>query len=369
MADDRSGFEIPIVDESICIHCGLCEKVCPVLNDRGNKTPNAPLRVYAAGNKNEDTVKESSSGGIFSLFAENVLKKKGVVYGVTLNASLKAEHIRIESLDSLHKIRGSKYLHSTSSNVFAKVRSDLNTGIEVLFSGTPCQIAALHQFLRKSYSNLLCIEVVCHGVPSNLVFHKYIEYLERRYRSQIINVNFRDKRNGWLTNCITFYFESGKIVSQKSAENLFTLGYVDNLFLRECCSDCKFKAMKSNSDVTLGDMWGIENLIPGYDVKNGVSVICINSHTGESAFSEIKHLLDDSIEMYFTDIVKYNKCIITSAPPHKQRNYFLQRLPFVPVKKLLSEVLGINWMRVVSARIKSVKLRVINFLVVIKHKL
>ena len=143
-------------------------------------------------------------------------------------------------------------------------------------------------------------------------------------------------------------------MSQKSAENLFTLGYVDNLFLRECCSDCKFKAMKSNSDVTLGDMWGIENLIPGYDVKNGVSVICINSHTGESAFS---------------DIVKYNKCIITSAPPHKQRNYFLQRLPFVPVKKLLSEVLGINWMRVVSARIKSVKLRVINFLVVIKHKL
>lgn len=369
MADDRSGFEIPIVDESICIHCGLCEKVCPVLNDYGNKTSSAPLRIYAARNKNEVTVKESSSGGIFSIFAENVLKRNGVVYGVTLTTSLTAEHIRIESLDSLYKIRGSKYLHSTSANVFAKVRSDLNSGREVLFSGTPCQIAAVHQFLRKSYPNLLCMEVVCHGVPSNLVFQKYVEYLEKRYRSHIINVNFRDKRKGWLTNYISFYFENGKIVTQKSAENWFTLGYVENLFLRECCSDCKFKAMKSNSDITLGDMWGIESLIPSYEVKNGVSMVCVNSQAGESAFAEIKHLLDDSTEVRFTDIVKYNRCIIDSAPPHKQRNYFLQQLTLVPVKKLLSEVLGVNRMKVVSNRIKSVKLRVICHLVVIKHKL
>lgn len=369
MDDDRYGFEIPIVDESTCIHCGLCEKVCPVLNDNCNKTPNAPLRVYAAGNKNEATVKESSSGGIFSLFAENVLKRTGVVYGVTLTASLKAEHIRIESLDSLHKIRGSKYLHSTSANTFANVRNDLNSGKEVLFSGTPCQIAALHQFLRKSYSNLLCVEVVCHGVPSNLVFHKYIEYLERRYRSHIINVNFRDKRKGWQTNCITFYFENGKRVSQKSAENLFTLGYVENMFLRECCSDCRFKAMKSNSDITLGDMWGIESLITGYDVKKGVSMVCVNTQDGESAFAEIKHLIDCSVEVDFTDIVKYNGCIISSAPSHKQRNYFLQRLPLMSVEKLLPEVLDINWKRIVLARIKTVRLRIIDFLVVIKHKL
>ena len=158
-------------------------------------------------------------------------------------------------------------------------------------------------------------------------------------------------------------------MSQKNAENLFTLGYVKNLFLRECCYDCKFKAMKSNSDITLGDMWGIESLIPGYDTRGGVSMVCVNSQAGESALAKIKHMLDDSTEVYFQDVVKYNGCIIDSVTPHKQRADFLQRLPLVSVKKLLSEVLGINWMKIVSGRIKSAKIQVIGYLVVIKHKL
>ena len=169
---------MPMVDLDTCIHCCLCERTCPVrkLDDSHNTL--MPLKVIVAKNLNREIAAVSSSGGIFSVFAEYILKKDGVVYGVALSKELKAIHIRVNNINSLSKIRGSKYLHSNAAKAYSSVKEDLKAKKNVLFSGTPCQIAALKQFLRKDYSNLLCIEVVCHGVPTDRAFNKYIEYLQ-----------------------------------------------------------------------------------------------------------------------------------------------------------------------------------------------
>ena len=211
MQADNEGFLYPIVDKSACTNCGLCEKVCPVINQ---SEPHKPLKVYAAKNKNEDIRRQSSSGGIFTLLAEKVINEGGVVFGARFNENWNVVHSWTDTKEGIAALRGSKYVQSTIGNTYNEAREFLKQGRKVLFSGTPCQIAGLKKFLRKEYNNLLTVDVVCHGVPSPLVWRKYLEEVRENIRAEreagkntvsfslndlpvITGISFRDKTHGW----------------------------------------------------------------------------------------------------------------------------------------------------------------------------
>lgn len=355
MGEDSYGFLIPIVNRDACVNCGLCEKACPVFNSGNLEDDHNPIAVMAARNKNGAIAQRSSSGGVFSAFAEYVLSKQGVVYGVALSSSLAAEHIRVDNLEDLDRIRSSKYLQSNCAPVYPLVKEDLISGKDVLFSGTPCQVAALKQFLRKDYPALLCIEVVCHGVPSNMAFCKYLESLQARKKSRVVNVNFRDKSKGWNDNCISFTFENGKRLIQRGADNLYTQGYVNNLFVRDSCTGCRFKSLRSGADITLGDMWGIESILPSYPVANGVSMICINSWVGESVFKSIEPQISDCQTVAYPEVKLRNACICRSVERHKKRTLFFENYDKGSVDQLIKICLDINAVTVICKKIRSLR--------------
>ena len=205
MREDEEGFLYPIIDESSCINCGLCEKVCPVLNQGEERKP---LKVYAAKNRNEEIRMQSSSGGIFTLLAEQIIQEGGVVFGARFDENWDVIHDYTETIDGLASFRGSKYVQSRVGETYKQAESFLKQGRKVMFAGTPCQISGLKLFLCKDYENLLTVDFICHGVPSPGVWRKYLEELIARQgggknsvlshpNELITHIEFRNKRLGW----------------------------------------------------------------------------------------------------------------------------------------------------------------------------
>lgn len=313
MREDNEGFLYPIADAATCVDCGLCEKVCPEQNP--GESPAVP-KAYAAKAKDDIVRLSSSSGGIFTLVAEKVLDARGVVFGCAFNDKLEAEHIFVEDKESLLKLRGSKYIQSRIGNSFSAAEAFLRDGREVLFSGTPCQIAGLKKYLRKEYDNLLVVEVMCHGAPSPDVWHKYVE----EKFPEANKVSFREKKYGWKH----FHFEvNGDDYSECYTDNEYMRLFLDNVILRPSCYFCKFKSGKSGSDITLGDFWGIENVLPEFDDDKGSSVVLVNSGKGGKALDELDI---EMVEVDFSSAVSGNPAYTHSVRPHINRAYFFSEL-------------------------------------------
>ncbi len=283
MIENEEGFIEPQVDKEKCIDCGLCFKRCPQLNNvKNNKLDN--VKVYAAKNRNVEEQKKSSSGGIFSALANYVLENKGKVYGCAFNSRLVAEHIAIKTKEELYKLRGSKYVQSNTKNTFTEVKRDLDIDKLVLYSGTSCQIAGLKAFLNKDYNNLITVDLVCHGVPSPKLFKKYIEYLEEKYNSKILNYEFRSKeKNGWgLTSKVLL--ENGKIKYINANLDPYYKTFLNSCAYREVCYNCKYANCNRISDITLADYWGIQKQIPEFYDEQGISAIILNTKKGYDFF-------------------------------------------------------------------------------------
>lgn len=313
MKEDEFGFKYPYVNKDICIDCHLCKKVCPLQNEMA--TLFQP-KIYAVQSNNEEMRKNSSSGGVFSILANNVLDNGGVVYGAYFNDDLEVEHIKITSKNDLYKIRGSKYLQSNIKYSFKEIKEYLINGTHVLFSGTGCQIAGLKSYLHEDYHHLLTVEVVCHGVPSQMVFRKYKDIIEKENKSQLKTVNFRDKKDGWNNYSLTFSFENGNVLSEKFNENDFMRGYIHNLYLRPSCKVCKFKKMTSGSDFLLGDFWGVDELGKPWNDNKGTSVVFINTNNGMKLFNNIKKDIFYK-EVDYEYAVRFNPCIIKPVETSK----------------------------------------------------
>lgn len=268
MKVDTEGFLYPSVDLSACVDCHLCERVCPVIN-RSDSTK--PLRTLAAVNSDESVRLSSSSGGIFTALAEKVISEGGKVYGARFNKDLGVEHCGADGSEGIAEFRGSKYLQSTMGDTYKDVRSELDRGTKVLFSGTPCLVAGLRRFLRKDYDNLIAVDFVCHGVPSPAVWQGYLRTFSD---ASIDYAAFRDKQQGWHRFGIF-------------SDNRFMQVFLANLSLRPSCYDCPAKSGSSESDITLGDFWGIEHIDSTMDDDRGTSLVLVNSPKGQSVIDSL----------------------------------------------------------------------------------
>lgn len=318
MQENEEGFYFPVIDETSCISCNLCEKVCPIIN-----TPSVYKlqKSYAAYNKEIEIREKSSSGGIYSLLAKKKLDKNGIVYGVAFAEDFQSvHHIRIENYEDLHKTYTSKYMQSHVDDIFEWVKKDLNQGMEVLFSGTPCQVAGLRNYLGRDYRNLLCVDFICHGVPSEKIWRIYTNRIVRKFEHKIDNVNFRCKdKKGW--NSLLELELDSKCIKENQKENLYYKAFLNDLCLRKSCYDCRFKSVNGFSDITLADFWGIEYVCSEMNDGMGTSLVLVNSDKGDNWFKEIRQEVILK-EVDYRKSISFNPARIRSADKNFSRNKY-----------------------------------------------
>ena len=242
-------------------------------------------KVYAVKHKDEEIRTASRSGGIFTALSDLVLDDGGTVYGCVLTDDFHAVHVRTDSRDGRNQMRGSKYIQSKMGDTYKKVQEDLNAKREVLFSGTSCQVAGLKHFLGKDYDNLICIDIVCHGVPSPVDWDKYLRWQEHKNHGKVVKVDFRNKKDfGWKDHVETIWFDNGKNVSSPIFKNLF----YGHMALRPSCYECPYKSIMHPGDITIADYWGIEKAAPEFDDNKGVSLVLVNNEKADSIFENVK---------------------------------------------------------------------------------
>ncbi len=325
MVSDSEGFIYPYVNGELCINCGLCEKTCPVLNCPANEKIRPCDKTYVSYCNVPEIRLNSSSGGIFSLCAEQILKKNGVVFGAAFDCDFSVHHIKIEKIDDIKLLQGSKYVQSKIENTFEQVRAALCDDKYVLYSGTACQISALKQYLAEDFCRLYTVDVLCHGVPSPLLWKKYLEEKETEFSSKIKNINFRDKSSGWKSYSVKIEFLNGKVYSRTFDKDVFMRLFLSNICLRPSCHDCKFKSADRMSDITVGDAWGIGKCMPDMDDDMGTSVVIVHSGKGKQLAESITDRV--TVKSCDTDIVlPPDADSRKSVMPHRNRQVFFRYL-------------------------------------------
>lgn len=289
MEPDVMGFLYPVVNQSKCVECGLCEKVC-AFNEHYDTSRNLPKPdVYAARHKDMKEVETSRSGAAFIAISDYVLRNGGVVYGAGYTDHFRVVHKRATTKEERDEFKGSKYVQSDLRGVFRHVKNDLKSGQTVLFSGTPCQTAGLNAYIgRNLREHLMLVDIVCHGVPGPNLWRDYLAYLEKKHGDSICGVNFRDKQEyGWAAHRETFRFANGR------GKISFRYLFYQHIMFRPSCGQCHFTNTKRPSDITIADYWGWEKTDPNINKDDkGISLILVNTEKGREIFDSIK---DDMI--------------------------------------------------------------------------
>ena len=297
MSSDAEGFLYPVIDAEQCVDCHLCEKVCPVLHPSDERLP---LKVYGAVSHDREEQEQSSSGGVFSVLAHEVLRTGGVVFGARYDDQWQVKLDYVTTEGQLSLLRGSKYVQARVDNAYIDALRFLKEGRNVLFSGTPCQIAGLRHFLRDKYDNLLTVDVACHGVPSPKVWSDYLESATRLANRK----------------------KTGTLVSAHD-RNPYMRAFLDNLILRPSCYHCKMKGGRSGSDITIADFWGVQQLYPSIYDDRGTSLILVNSSCGLEAFQRLPLRRQ---EVTYDAVLRDNPAIIQSYTRNPKRDYFFAEL-------------------------------------------
>lgn len=321
---DNEGFDRPVIDTRQCVDCGLCSKTCPI---NSHPVTSEPKQVYSGWSLSKSVRIESSSGGAFTEIARSVLETGGVVFGCALNNKLQAEHIYVETLEELEtKLRGSKYVQSKIGKSYSQARDFLRQGRTVLFSGTPCQIAGLKNFLRKDYENLITVDLICHGVPSPLIFEEYKKYIAQTEKMNLTDVKFRCKKSSWIFYNMTITGHVEKSSAQKTYigryyDDPYIRGFLRDYFLRPSCHQCHFTSTNRCSDFTIADWWGYKK--KKSDDKNfrckGVSLILANT---DAALKLLPQLNMTLCKRTLDDALKTNKSLTQAFVAPKERVAF-----------------------------------------------
>lgn len=312
------------------------------------------LSYYIAYNTDNNIRLESSSGGIFYSLAKRVLDNNGIVFGASWNKDWLVDMIAIDSLNDIKKLQRSKYVQANIRNTFNECKNYLEEGKEVLYSGTPCQIKNLKQFLKKNYSNLLTVEVCCHGLMPQSIWIDYLNSIKRD--SPIVNIDMRDKSRGWKNFCYRIEYEDGKCILEMASENKYMKAYLSDAYLNKTCYSCNSKNKNSVADITIGDYWAAVKYYKEYNDNKGLSFIIANTKQGEKYVKaiedeiDIKQVLEHEVYRYnsgLTDTIdsskrkQYDKtifnkkCAIISLPLHNNIGGYLQSYALQQVLKSL----------------------------------
>lgn len=276
---DDMGFAYPKVDTEKCINCHLCEQVCPILYPFSEvKTQ----RSFALVNKDVKQVLSSSSGGLFVELSKYLINNGGVVYGAVYSKDYKfVEYARATKISELNSFKGSKYVQADLDNVFFNIKEDLQRGIKVLFSGTPCYVKSLRNYLQREYPNLYAVDLICHGVPSPLVYERYIDFVQNKSGNVIQSITMRDKKYGWKhRSFLSIKMADNRYVIDRGISNVYMEGFSKNLFLRPSCFECRYTNLNRPGDLTIADYWGIERITNRFKNSKGVSLCICNNDKG-----------------------------------------------------------------------------------------
>lgn len=323
---DKEGFWYPEVDTSKCKDCGLCEKVCPVINIGELKKNDLPQSVcYAAEHKNLEVVFDSTSGGLFSALADRMYRDSGYVGGAIFNEDFSVREYISNKKEDLPKLRSSKYLQSNAEGFYKEIKGLLVKGEKVLVCGTPCQMAALRAYLRKEYENLIIVDFICRGVNSPKIWRKYLDSFEERYGSKVVYAKAKSKEYGWRNLTQKVVLDNGKAYYETRDTSNFTKGYLHtNAYCRPSCYDCKFKGFPRMADITVADFWGVENVDQSLEKNLGTSLVMVNSKKGAEYFEKIKPRIN-FLEVPFESILAGNPSLVEPLEPSRvDRDQFFE---------------------------------------------
>ena len=326
---DIEGFWYPVVDKDKCDDCGLCEKVCPQLHvSELKKNDLSQSECHAAIHRNIEIRFDSTSGGMFSALAEKIYKEGGYVGGAIFTDTFSVKHFISSDKKDLVALRSSKYLQSNAEGFYKTVRGLLKNGKKVLVCGTPCQMAAMRRFLCRDYENLIIVDFICRGINSPKVFRSYLDYLEKRFQSEVVYFKAKNKELGWRQLTSKVVFKNGKVLYDTKATSYFTIGYLQTgVYSRPSCYACQFKGFPRIADITVADYWGAEKTV-GADLDNdmGTSLVMLNSEKGLIYFNSMKSSLHEK-QIPFDSILQGNPALVKPLnPPIVDRTSFYEDL-------------------------------------------
>ena len=318
MVEDKEGFLQPKIDTKQCILCHKCEKTCPILNTE-SISDDFETKAYAVINKDDEIRAQSSSGGVFFPLAKWVIEQGGVVFGARWNDKWDVVHDYAEDIEGVKAFMRSKYVQSVVGDTLKQAKDFLDSGRWVLYSGTPCQLGGLRAYLGKEYDKLIQVDLICHGVPSPGVWRSYLK--DYFGKDELLDVNFRDKREGWLNfQCVTT--TATTTICEKQMGNPYFKGFLNNVYLRNSCYGCRFRQYHRTSDITLADYWGVNKLcLDMYDDK-GTSIVFVHSQKGQYLMDKV---CDNMIilEQVKENAILYNASVIQSMTmPDTRKVYF-----------------------------------------------
>lgn len=350
MKPNEEGFLYPVINEELCSDCGMCRSTCLInkyasdgagsgvfssmanSNGRNNTSRNDSNkegrssinthRAYACYAKDENIRLKSTSGGAFSVLAQYIIQKKGVVFGAAFDEDFKVCHRYTENENGLELLRRSKYVQSDTDKAFSEAEAFLREGRMVMYCGTPCQIAGLNAYLDNEYEELITCDLACSGVPSPKVWEMYLDFLQERHKSKIKAVSFRNKTTGWSNSSMKVDFENDSYYLDEVRKEIFFIGFGKSIYNRSSCYNCLFRLNNTKADITLADFWGIERLGDSDFLDNkGVSLVIVNTAKGNEAVTQIKDRLFVK-EKPLDDAVRYNPRLVSSVPVPDGRTRF-----------------------------------------------
>lgn len=292
---NEKGFFVPYIKVEECINCSMCRNVCPM--EQKNQCTWEPRKIYYGKHKERDVIKNSSSGGAFTGLACKAIESKGAVFGVEFDVkSKKARYTWVETEQDLKALYKSKYVQADPNDVFKEVQKKLKEGMEVIFSGTPCSVHGLKMYLKEEYTNLVTMDFICHGTPSPMVLGDYLAWLSKKYKSEIVSVDFRPKTYGWGGHSLQIKFSSGHVQDKKMMSDPFFKAFMsDNMILNDACYECAY--IKGHvADITLADFWGYKAVMNNTD-EEGLSLVFCNTQKG-------LQYLENCNELQLTEVKK-----------------------------------------------------------------
>lgn len=356
MQPDEEGFFYPVIDNTKCISCGKCAQVCPIVHDF--KEDGFDQEVYAAYARDNSIRQSSSSGGLFSIIAKETLAQNGVVFGAAFNENMYLQHIGIDKESDLPKLKGSKYVQSDTAFTFIQVKKHLTTGRKVYYAGTPCQIAGLKKYLGKDYENLLTSDLVCHGVPSPLLFQEHLIYLEKKKKGKVADYSFRNCQRWGVAE--TVVVSTGSKIRKSFLPSYLLSPYLNafikGLVYRPVCYECPYASAKRLGDITLADFWGVKKFLHEIDSSKGVSLVLINNSKGKLTWNKISSSII-SYSSNIEDALMENPSLRYATPKSFIRDSIYQKLATQSYDELAE-----NEFRIKNWHFVRYKLMLLNFL-------